>query len=178
MSDAVPSRHEHGGVAVHGVFAGSRAMTRVRDAVAGDIAFIVEANLAMARETEQKALDPDVLRAGVTAVIADPARGFYLVAEHDGGAVGCLLITREWSDWRNRDWWWLQSVYVVASARRTGVFRALHAEVERRAAAAGSAGIRLYVDADNERAKATYRALGMHGARYEMFERASAAGGS
>jgi GNAT superfamily N-acetyltransferase len=146
-------------------------VTIVREALAGDIAFIVDANVAMALETERKTLDAEVLRAGVAAVITHPARGFYLVAEQAGRAVGCLLVTYEWSDWRNGDWWWLQSVYVVAPARRTGVFRALHSEVERRAFAAGAAGIRLYVDADNERAKATYRSLGMDAARYEMFER-------
>ena len=149
-------------------------MTVVREALPGDVAFIVDANIAMARETEQKTLDAGVLRAGVAAVLEHPARGFYLIAEQDGDQAGCLLVTHEWSDWRNRDWWWLQSVYVVAAARRTGVFRALHREVERRALAAGAAGIRLYVDADNERAKATYRSLGMNVARYEMFERAMA----
>jgi len=143
----------------------------VRDASAADIAFIVDANAAMAWETERKVLDRDVLARGVAAVFAQPARGFYLIAEHAGAAVGCLLVTYEWSDWRNREWWWLQSVYVTAMARRAGAFRALHDEVERRAAVAGSAGIRLYVDLDNERAKAAYRSLGMDAARYEMFER-------
>lgn len=153
-------------------------MTFVRDAAASDIAFIVDANAAMAMETESRVLDPEVLRHGVAAVFAQPARGFYLIAEHAGRPAGCLLVTFEWSDWRNRDWWWLQSVYVVAPARRAGVFRAMHREVERRAAACGAAGLRLYVDADNERAKATYRSLGMGAAHYEMFEREHATTGS
>jgi ribosomal protein S18 acetylase RimI-like enzyme len=148
-----------------------RIVMRVREANASDIAFIVDANVAMALETECKALDPEVLRHGVASVIARPERGFYLVAERAGQPVGCLLVTYEWSDWRNREWWWLQSVYVIVSARRGGVFRALHSEVERRASLSDAAGIRLYVDADNERAKATYRSLGMSVARYEMFER-------
>lgn len=152
-------------------------MTIVREALPGDVAFIVDANIAMARETEQKALDAGVLRAGVAAVLERPARGFYLIAEQAGEAVGCLLVTYEWSDWRNRDWWWLQSVYVLPSARRGGVFRTLHGEVARRAAATpGVVGLRLYVERDNVRAQATYAAIGMHETAYRLYEREAARG--
>lgn len=147
---------------------------RIRDAGFADATFIAAANAAMARETEGHALDPDLLRSGVDAVFEQPSRGFYLIAEAAGRPVGCLLVTFEWSDWRNRDWWWLQSVYVVAEARRRGVFRLLHEEVVRRADAAGAAGLRLYVDADNEVAMSTYRSLGMAAARYRMFESGNA----
>jgi GNAT superfamily N-acetyltransferase len=144
----------------------------VRDARAGDLAFIVEANAAMALETEHKVLDRAVLARGVAAVLERPARGFYLIAERAGAPVGCLLVTYEWSDWRNGDWWWLQSVYVVPQARRGGVFRALHAEVDRRAAATPDVvGLRLYVERDNARAQATYAAIGMHETAYRLYER-------
>ena len=143
----------------------------IRDAARDDIPFLVECNAAMAWETEQRRLDPGVLEAGVAALFAEPARGFYLVATRARQAVGCLLVTHEWSDWRNGDWWWLQSVHVLPEARRAGVFRALHAEVERRARAApGVVGLRLYVERDNARAQATYRALGMHEAVYRVYE--------
>jgi GNAT superfamily N-acetyltransferase len=106
-------------------------------------------------------------------VLADPQRGFYLVAEQAANAVGCLLVTREWSDWRNGDWWWLQSVYVTPAARRTGVFRALHAEVARRARTTeGVVGLRLYVERDNHAAQATYAALGLVETHYRLLERA------
>jgi len=146
--------------------------TAIRIAQPSDVSFLVACNAAMARETEHKTLDHDVLTRGTQAVFDDPLRGFYLVAEHDGQPAGCLLITYEWSDWRNGNWWWFQSVYVTPAARRHGVFRALYAEVERRARAAGAVGLRLYVERDNERAQRTYASLGMEEEPYKMLRRA------
>lgn len=143
----------------------------IRVAHPSDIPFLVESNAAMALETEQKTLDRDVLARGVAAVFDHPARGFYLLAEQAGAPVGCLLITHEWSDWRDGDWWWFQSVYVVPSARRSGVFRALHAEVERLARAEGAIGLRLYVERHNARAQRTYASLGMEEEPYKIFQR-------
>jgi GNAT superfamily N-acetyltransferase len=145
---------------------------RIRRASVTDIDALVEFNIAMARETEDKTLDDETLRAGVVAVLAQPARGFYLVAADAEKVIGCLMITYEWSDWRNGDWWWLQSVYVAQAQRRRGVFRALHAAIEQHArATAGVVGLRLYVERDNTRAQATYASLGMHAAHYSMWER-------
>jgi ribosomal protein S18 acetylase RimI-like enzyme len=142
----------------------------VRTATAADIDVIVQFNAAMASETEAKTLNPAVLRAGVTAVVAEPRRGFYLVAEHAGEVAGCLMITYEWSDWRNGDWWWLQSVYVKPACRRSGVFRALYAEIERLAATrAEVVGVRLYVERDNVHAQRTYESLGMREDLYRMY---------
>jgi GNAT superfamily N-acetyltransferase len=145
---------------------------KVRAATAADVAFIADANVAMALETERLVLDRGVLERGVAAVLEKPARGFYLVAERSARPLGCLLVTYEWSDWRNGEWWWLQSVHVTPGARRSGIFRALHAEVVRRAAVVpGFLGLRLYVERDNARAQATYAALGMHETSYRMYER-------
>ena len=144
----------------------------IRKAGPDDVAHLVAFNAAMALETEAKVLPADTLRAGVARVLAEPQRGFYLVAECAGAVAGCLMITYEWSDWRNGDWWWLQSVYVASEFRRHGVFRALHAEVERSArATAGVVGLRLYVERENHRAHATYAALGLREADYDMWER-------
>ncbi|HJU08663.1 MAG TPA: N-acetyltransferase [Rhodanobacteraceae bacterium] len=146
--------------------------TNIRDATPADIDFLVECNAAMALETEHKTLDRDVLTRGTRAVFDYPRRGFYLIAERDGENVGCLLITFEWSDWRNGDWWWFQSVYVVPQARRSGIFRALYAEVERRARTTPQViGLRLYVERDNEHAQRTYESLGMEEEAYRMFAR-------
>jgi GNAT superfamily N-acetyltransferase len=144
----------------------------IRTAEPNDVPFLVDCNAAMALETEHKTLDRDVLTRGTQAVFDDPRRGFYLIAECDGVRAGCLLITHEWSDWRNGDWWWFQSVYVTPAARRGGVFRALYAEVERRARAAPNVvGLRLYVERDNERAQRTYASLGMEEEPYKMLRR-------
>ncbi|HEX5352990.1 MAG TPA: GNAT family N-acetyltransferase [Rhodanobacteraceae bacterium] len=143
----------------------------IRPAIVADVPFLVDCNVAMARETERKTLDQEVLTRGTRAVFDDPRCGFYLVAERDGKPAGCLLVTREWSDWRNGDWWWFQSVYVMPEARRGGVFRALYAEVERRARAAGAVGLRLYVERENARAQQTYRSLGMEEEPYRMLRR-------
>ena len=144
----------------------------VRAAQDDDCDTLVRFNAAMALETEGKILDPAILRAGVAAVLAEPRRGFYLVAERGGRVAGCLMITFEWSDWRNGDWWWLQSVYIEPSYRRGGMFRALYSQVEQMAAARTDVvGVRLYVERDNAHAQQTYAALGMHEASYRMFEK-------
>lgn len=145
-------------------------------ATAADSAFLTDSNAAMALETERKALDRGVLAAGVGAVLTHPQRGFYLIARRTSRAVGCVLVTHEWSDWRNGDWWWLQSVYVIPEARRDGVFRALYAEVERRARAEPEVvGLRLYVERENQRAQQAYARLGMRETAYRLFEREFAA---
>lgn len=143
-----------------------------RAATADDLAFLVEANAAMALETENKTLDRERLTRGVAAVFGQPRRGFYRIAEHEGVAVGSLLVTYEWSDWRDGDWWWIQSVYVLPQARRLGVFRALYADVEAQArATAGVIGLRLYVEWENARAQQTYASLGMEREHYHMYAR-------
>ena len=143
----------------------------IRFATPEDASTITEFNAAMARETEHIELDLDRLRAGVDNLIADPARGFYLVAELDTRLAGQLMITYEWSDWRNATFWWIQSVYIHPDFRRQGIFRSLYADITRRARAdPGVCGIRLYVERENHRAQAAYAALGMRHAGYEMFE--------
>jgi GNAT superfamily N-acetyltransferase len=142
----------------------------VRAATRADQAHIAAWNAAMAWETEAKRLDPETLERGVLAIFDEPRRGFYLVAEHDGSPVGCLMVTYEWSDWRCGDFWWIQSVYVIESARRLGVFRALYEDVASRAKAARAVGLRLYVETENERAQATYAGLGMERCHYFMYE--------
>lgn len=147
----------------------------VRPAILADCEFIVDCNAAMARETEALELDRARLARGVQRLLAEPARGFYLVAEVDGRPAGCVLVTHEWSDWRDGDWWWLQSVYVVPEARRRGVFRALHEALLQRAEADPDVvGLRLYVERDNRTAQATYASLGLRETRYLMREAAFA----
>lgn len=142
----------------------------VREADLDDLDVIVRFNRAMARETEGRELDPDTLRAGVNALLSDPLRGRYWIAERDGEVAGQLMITYEWSDWRNGEVWWIQSVYVRPEDRRSGVYRALHREARRRAREAGAVGLRLYVDRDNEAARTVYEELGMRRAQYRMYE--------
>jgi len=142
----------------------------IRIATRDDIAHIAQWNSAMAWETERKTLEPAVIERGVTAVFDEPRRGFYLVAERAGEPAGCLLITYEWSDWRAGDFWWIQSVYVVASARREGVFRKLYEDAKQRAEQSGAVGLRLYVETENERAQRTYAGLGMERCHYFMYE--------
>lgn len=142
----------------------------IRPATAADAEVLVHGNATMALETEQLHLDLPTLRRGVDAVLSGQAPGQYWVAEHEGRVVGQLLITFEWSDWRNRLVWWIQSVHVAEDARRLGVFRALYTHTREAAVAAGAAGLRLYVDESNTRAQAVYAALGMNGGHYRVFE--------
>lgn len=150
---------------------------RLRDATADDIETLARWAEAMALETENKRLDPATVRAGIAAGIADAAKARYLVAEYAGHPVGTLMLTTEWSDWRNGWWWWIQSVYVAPNARRGGVFRALYAHVDAQARANPAVcGLRLYVENANARAQATYAALGMQDAHYRIFEAGSRRG--
>jgi len=143
----------------------------IRHAEPRDIPFLVDGNIAMALEAEHKHLDPDTVGRGVRAVFESPGHGRYFVAEVDGKVVGQAMYTREWSDWRAGDFWWLQSVYVVPEARRTGVFRALYRHIEALAEADPAVcGLRLYVERDNERAQRTYRRCGMQDAGYVVME--------
>src|SRR5512146_2642080 len=127
----------------------------IRDAQIDDATFLAAGNVAMALESEHKRLDPATVARGVQAVLDDSSRGRYFVAERDGRPVGQLMVTYEWSDWRNGNFWWIQSVYVLPEARRLGVFRRLFAHLERLAKAdATVCGIRLYVERENARAQA------------------------
>ncbi|MHC8598144.1 GNAT family N-acetyltransferase [Arenicellales bacterium IMCC55707] len=146
--------------------------TIIRSAGPDDISDIAQFNIAMAQETEERQLDPETIQSGVSGVIQNHAHGFYLIAERDQVAVGSLLITFEWSDWRNGTLWWIQSVYVKPEHRRTGVFKALYDTVIARAQAAKSVrGIRLYVEQENLDAQSVYQKLSMKKTPYQMFER-------
>ncbi len=149
----------------------------VRTATLADVGRIAAFQQAMALETEGKTLDDTTLRQGVAAVFGAPQNGFYLVAvagpDDDGTAqvVGSLLITHEWSDWRNATFWWIQSVYVDAGWRRRGVYRAMYDHVLGIAKTRGGiCGIRLYVERTNAIAQQTYHSLGMHKSHYDLYE--------
>lgn len=143
----------------------------IRQATVRDLDALVEGNLAMALETENLALDRAVLTEGVRALLEGRARGSYFVRTDEGGQiVAQLMITYEWSDWRNGEVWWIQSVYVPPAHRGHGHYRALYEAVKAEAMARGARGIRLYVDRRNVRGQAVYHALGMNGDHYLVFE--------
>ncbi|MSR53434.1 MAG: GNAT family N-acetyltransferase [Gemmataceae bacterium] len=143
----------------------------IRRATERDAASIADFNSRMAWETEHKRLDPDVVGRGVSRVFGDSAKGFYLVAESAGEVVGQLMITFEWSDWRDGWFWWIQSVYVREDQRRSGVFRSLYeATIQLAKSEQNVVGLRLYVERDNTRAQRTYEQLGMRNADYLVQE--------
>lgn len=145
--------------------------TTVRNASCEDARFILQCQLDMAWETEQFRLSEEVASAGVQAALNDKNRGFYIIAEVAGTAAGCLMITREWSDWRNAWIWWIQSVYVIPAYRRSGVFSTMYQHIRQLVHDdPESAGIRLYVDNTNQSARKVYTALGMNGDHYTTFE--------
>jgi ribosomal protein S18 acetylase RimI-like enzyme len=143
----------------------------LRQAVSADAPTIIEYNLRLAEESEGKQLDRETLTAGVVAGLADANKSRYFVAEEEGVLVGQVMLTFEWSDWRNGWIWWVQSVYVIVNARRRGVFRALYNHVRNLAVADPLVkGLRLYVERHNETAMATYFHLGMADAGYQVLE--------
>ena len=144
---------------------------QIRTATTSDSATIARFNAAMALESEDVELDLAVVTAGVQAALADTAKAFYLLAEAGGLPVGQLMVTYEWSDWRNGWIWWVQSVYVAPEHRRKGVYRNLYQRLEQMAADEGNVrGIRLYVMRENVVAKKTYESLGMHHSGYDLYE--------
>lgn len=150
----------------------SIAPVTVRDATRADVPLIAAWNIAMALETENYALDESTVVAGVGGIFDHPERGFYLVATVDGTPAGSLMTTREWSDWRNGEFWWVQSVYVAPEFRRRGVYRSLYSDLKQRGATQ-ACGYRLYVERENDTAQETYRRMGMHETHYRLFEEAT-----
>jgi ribosomal protein S18 acetylase RimI-like enzyme len=145
---------------------------RIRRGVIADAELLTQFNHAMARESEDKPLDLHRLTDGIVTLLTNPTDGYYLIAEDaHGSAAGALMLTFEWSDWRNGRFWWIQSVYVRPEFRRTGVYSALHRHVRDAARADPHAcGLRLYVERDNTGAQATYRSLGMVETHYRLYE--------
>jgi GNAT superfamily N-acetyltransferase len=146
-------------------------MVSYRDAVLSDAGSILEFQIAMAHETEDVTLVREITEQGVHAVFADPSKGRYYVAEDEGRVIASLMITYEWSDWRNGVVWWIQSVYVVPEARKRGVYAGLYQHVKQFVdAELQIRGIRLYVDNRNQPAQQVYARLGMEGEHYRVFE--------
>lgn len=142
----------------------------IRPGMEGDAERIVEFNRLLARETESKNLDSTRLRNGVRRALADPKLARYFVAEIEGEIVGQIMLTKEWSDWRDGEIWWIQSVYVLPVHRNKGIYRALHRHVRELARATpGVAGLRLYVERENTAAQTTYLKLGMRSEGYLVF---------
>lgn len=143
----------------------------IRIARAEDAASLVNFNQAMALETEGKSLDAETLKNGVEAVFSDERKGFYVVAESDSQIVGGLMITYEWSDWRNRWFWWIQSVYILPEFRGKHIYSKLYAFVKNAARAEKDVyGFRLYVEKENTKAQKVYEKLGMESSHYLMYE--------
>lgn len=143
---------------------------QLRTATPADLQILLDHNQAMAMETENRHLKDEVIRAGLSAVLNDPSKGFYLVAEDDGTVVGNLMITFEWSDWRNGIMWWFQSVYVKPDYRGKGVFKQMYQHIMSEAKANDVRELRLYVEKENVRAQKVYEALGMAESHYLMYE--------
>jgi len=145
-------------------------MINIRKATLSDAPAIIDFQLKMAWETEDMHLDPETVKEGANAVFEDHSRGQYYVADDDGKVVASLLITYEWSDWRNCNVWWFQSVYVVPEYRRKGIFRRMYNYIRHLAEEQDIAGLRLYVETKNTRAQKTYEALGMSSEHYSFYE--------
>ena len=144
----------------------------IRPATLDDWRVIAEFNTRLAQETEGKVLNPSIIAAGVKALLANPARGRYFVACRSNQIIGQIMHTHEWSDWRNGEIWWLQSVYVHPNFRQMGIFRSLFRYLERLASNDPNViGLRLYAESQNSRALDVYHALGFEASGYVVLER-------
>jgi len=146
-------------------------MVRIRTANVDDAEVISGFQLAMALETEQLSLDKGKVTSGVHAVFIDPKKGKYFVAEADKTVIASLLLTREWSDWRNQWVWWIQSVYILPEYRGKKIFSRMYRFIKNLVKTdSDAAGLRLYVDLSNKNAREVYKAIGMNGEHYQLFE--------
>ncbi len=137
-----------------------------------DIEWIANAQVSMAQETENLQLNQEEIVKGVKFIFDNPDRGFYIVARNkEKGLVGCLLILKKWSDWRNGDVWWIHSLYVEPVYRKHGIFRKMFEYVENLAHNSAVRGLRLFVDKGNMIAQKVYEKLGMSKDHYELFEK-------
>ncbi len=144
---------------------------KIRAAVLADAEIIAEFNCRLAMESEGRALEPAVIAAGVRVVLEGGGEAEYLLVENEGVVIAQLMLTREWSDWRNGWFYWIQSVFVAPEYRRQGVFSRLYqAAVARVESREDSVGLRLYVEAHNQKAQETYTKLGMRATGYEVLE--------
>jgi ribosomal protein S18 acetylase RimI-like enzyme len=144
---------------------------QIRKGQTTDLQALVNFNQAMALETENLQLDRDTLTLGVSTLLDHPEKGSYLVAELGGEIVGSLMVTFEWSDWRAKNYFWIQSVYIRPENRRQGIYGKLYQAVKDLAEAqGGAASFRLYVENENISAQKTYEALGMEQSYYLMYE--------
>lgn len=143
---------------------------KLRNATLDDIGVLTDFNAAMALETEQLHLNREVLAAGIREVIIYPRHGYYLIAE-DVTICASLMVTSEWSDWRNGMFWWIQSVYVHPKYRRSGCFKEMYQKLKMDADQdTECVGLRLYVEKENVKAQQTYQAMGMKKTNYKLFE--------
>ena len=146
----------------------------IRLAQKEDAPALIEFNQAMALETEGKRLDAEILQAGVRQVFDDEKKGFYVVAEAEGKIIGGLMVTFEWSDWRDKWFWWIQSVYILPDFRGCGIYRLLYEFVKQQAKKRDDVcGFRLYVEKENANARKVYEKLGMELSHYLMYEEAT-----
>jgi GNAT superfamily N-acetyltransferase len=145
-------------------------MINIRKAIPEDVPAIIDFQQKMAWETEKLILKPEIITNGVNNVIGNSACGQYWVAEDNGLIIASLLITYEWSDWRNTNVWWFQSVYVLPAYRRRGIFRTMYLHIKDQAGKQNAAGLRLYVETNNSAAQKTYESLGMKSEHYRMYE--------
>ena len=136
----------------------------------GDIDSIVQFQADMAMESEGCVLDKERVTRGVTAAMLDDSKGIYWVARIGDTPIGSLMLTREWSDWNDQWYWWIQSVYVTHEHRRQGIYKAMYEKVKEAARDSGVSQVRLYVDKTNRSAQQVYHRLGMHESHYLMYE--------
>ena len=145
-------------------------IVEINKATLDDAVVIAEFNRRMAKETENMILDENVILNGVKNLMQQPDLGFYIVAKIENQVCGCLMITKEWSDWRNGLIWWIQSVYIHPDHRRKGIFRKMYQYISDYAKEQGIIGLRLYVEHSNSVAQKTYSELGMKKCDYHIFE--------
>jgi len=143
----------------------------IKKANKSDIDLLISFQYSLAEETENLVLDKSILKEGIVNLLEDDGKGMYWIAEIEGEKIGCVMIQKEWSDWRNGSVFWIHSVYVKAQYRKKGVFRSMYSFFQDMVKKDDNLkGLRLYVDKTNQNAIKTYAAMGMTREHYDLYE--------
>ena len=111
-----------------------QADIRVRPALIEDSDVIVEFACKLALDTENYILDRPLVKSGIDNCIQDPKIGYYCLAwdenDPEKKSLGYIMVTPTFDFALGGLVHWIGSVYVLAEARKKGVFRALYSHVK------------------------------------------------
>ena len=142
---------------------------QIRKAVIDDIDSLIEFSFEEAKEAEGLTRVPDTLRAGITAALNDSSKAIYwVIADENDKPFGNVSALKEWSDWNDGYYWWIQSMFISTRYRGKGYLKLLINAVESEMKRENGLELRLYVHKDNKVAIRAYEKVGFVISNYDV----------